>query len=174
MVKLEIGCGNSPQLGYLHTDIRWGLPHVDVVCRGDKLPFKDCSISKIYASGVFEHFGYKEAQDAMFDWHRVLIPGGEIDFNVPDLYRWAKYLVEATENASGKTQEGNYNNMRICMTIFGWQTHKDDYHRSGWTESMITHGVESFGFENVEVYQRWAYSGIADAHLCLRANKPNR
>ena len=173
-MKLEIGCGKNPTPGYLHTDARTDISEPDIICMGYALPFKDETFDEIYNSGVFEHFMLPEAHQALIEWKRVLKPGGIIDFNVPDVYRWAKYLVEAVESQSGRSQEGGYDQARIMMSLYGWQGHTHDIHKFGWTEALLVGFVVQIGFVEVHIYRRWAYAGEADAHLCLRARKPDQ
>lgn len=172
--RLEIGSGGNPRDGYIHTDIRLGLKDIQVVCRGDQLPFKAGIFAEVFATGVFEHFSLPEAQIALREWWRVLLPGGKLDLNAPDIYRWAKYLIEAVESAGGKSHEGRYDVNRILHSIFGWQGHTKDIHKWGWIEEYLLHEISQAGFNGIEVYQRWAYSGETDAHLCIRAQKPKQ
>lgn len=168
-LRLEIGSGDNPKDGYLHTDIRSGLKGIQVICRGDQLPFKAGIFAEVFATGVFEHFGLPEARMALREWWRALCPRGVIDINVPDIYQWAKYLVEAIESAGGRSREGRYDINRCLHSIFGWQGHEEDLHKWGWTEEHLLYEIGQAGFQDIEIYQRWAYSGETDAHLCVRA-----
>jgi predicted SAM-dependent methyltransferase len=58
-LKLNLGCGRSPQPGWVNVDIA-RIPGVDVVadlddCRTQPLPFAESSVSQMQMLHVLEH-----------------------------------------------------------------------------------------------------------------------
>lgn len=79
---LNLGCGNNKQDNEIGVDIIDG-PCVDVVADLNiyPLPFEDNSADIIRSSHCFEHLDNIVA--LMEDLHRILKPGGTLDFTVP-------------------------------------------------------------------------------------------
>ena len=79
---LNFGCGNTKKEGEIGVDII-KTDATDIVCDLDKypLPFEDSSIDKIYSNHCFEHI--IDLVALMTDMHRILKPGGIVDFTVP-------------------------------------------------------------------------------------------
>ncbi len=86
-MKLHIG-GVQPHPDWQILDIE-ARPEVDCVGNAANLEqFADNSIEAIYASRVLEHFHHtlnNEVLNTLKEWHRVLIPGGQLYVSVPDL-----------------------------------------------------------------------------------------
>ncbi|MGZ8507251.1 MAG: class I SAM-dependent methyltransferase [Bacteroidia bacterium] len=74
-LKIEIGSGKKPRIGYKTCDIR-ELPGVDYVCSADALPFENNSVDEIFSRHVVEHFTLKEFLNVLKEWNRVLKPNG--------------------------------------------------------------------------------------------------
>lgn len=85
--KVEIGSGYSPHPGYLHLDIRKGLPQLDYVCDFSKepLPFEDEEVSELLANHLIEHLSFRTLPFVLKEWHRVLAPGGKLILRTPNL-----------------------------------------------------------------------------------------
>ncbi len=67
-MKLNLGCGRRPLVGYLNIDMRGG----DVLADIRHLPFKDCSFQEILASHILEHI--PDLEGTIQELHRVLKP----------------------------------------------------------------------------------------------------
>lgn len=170
-IKLEIGPGTKPRPGFIHMDVR-ELPDVEIVGRAYSIPLPDGSVLEIWSVDCFEHLSFAEARLALKEWWRVLVPGGKVEFTCPDVYRWAKYLVEAEESESA--QGGGWTQDWIATAFWGWQQHEADYHKSGWTEKTLSKELSKAGFTEIFLFQRWWYNGTNDSHLCFRAFKPTQ
>jgi predicted SAM-dependent methyltransferase len=87
-VRLEIGAGERPNPDYdVHTDVL-PLPGIQIVCRLDRLPFADATISALRANHVLEHQSWRLVEPTLREWARVLRPGATVDIGVPD----ARYI----------------------------------------------------------------------------------
>ena len=84
-IKLHLGCGWR-DFGKSWTHIDGGdydhLDYSDIT----KLPFKDNTVSLIYASHVLEYFDREEVISVLKEWNRVLLVGGTLRLAVPDFY----------------------------------------------------------------------------------------
>ncbi|MCK9532298.1 MAG: methyltransferase domain-containing protein [Gammaproteobacteria bacterium] len=79
---INLGCGNKKEPGEVGVDII-PTPEVDIVADLNKypLPFADNSVDIVRSSHCFEHLDDLVA--LMEDIHRMLKPGGILEFTVP-------------------------------------------------------------------------------------------
>lgn len=83
-MRLELGCGVYPELGYIHHD-KWAhSPHVDIHFPLDVLPWPlaDGSVEELRAFDVFEHLKL-DVQVWLDECWRVLKPGGLLIMRLP-------------------------------------------------------------------------------------------
>lgn len=87
MLKLNIGCGDFYQTGWINTDITnpEGYRAPDILCSAMDLPFKDGVVDKLYAGHVLEHLMPEDVVVAVREFQRVISPNGEILVVLPDL-----------------------------------------------------------------------------------------
>lgn len=96
-MRLELGCGSKPTVGYVHHD-RWKhSPHVDLEFDLAELPWplEDGSVAELRAFDVFEHLARTVAisslsviiplqvQEWLDECHRVLNRGGVLHMRLP-------------------------------------------------------------------------------------------
>ena len=84
-LKLNLGCGRSPQPGWVNVDIA-RIPGVDVVadldsCRTQPLPFEDDSVSQFQMLHVLEHI--KDTLALMQELYRIAEPGAQLVIRSP-------------------------------------------------------------------------------------------
>jgi len=84
MVRINLGCGNIKEDGWVGIDIR-KFPAVDYVLNigKEKLPFANNSVEEIDADHLFEHFYPEELFFCIEECFRVLKPKGHILIKVP-------------------------------------------------------------------------------------------
>jgi len=137
---LDIGsgdpsCGEIQPQGYVLQDIS---PHanIDLVCDIRDLPqyIPDGYCSIVRASHVLEHFGTKETQDVIRMIYRLLEKGGKFIIFVPN-FRWHAQLV-----AQGQDE-------MAVHYAFGGQLDEWDYHKTGYTPTILRKYLEQAGFE---------------------------
>ena len=79
MLKLDLGGGRFPRVGYLNVD---RFERADVRCEfEDNLPFKDSSAEAIFASHLLEHIS--DLKGLMNECWRILINEGSLEILVP-------------------------------------------------------------------------------------------
>lgn len=87
MINLNLGCSDDHKIGYINVDI--GPPADQIVDLSTPWPWETSSVNYIYAKDVLEHIegpglsGQKGKIWGMNEAHRVLKPGGTIEFLVP-------------------------------------------------------------------------------------------
>ncbi|MFP5220118.1 MAG: class I SAM-dependent methyltransferase [Actinomycetes bacterium] len=82
--RIEIGSGFSPRPGYLHVDAVPGLPDLDLVARGDRLPLPDDWADEILAVHMIEHVPAAQLPHVLRSWRRILRPGGRLVLHTPN------------------------------------------------------------------------------------------
>lgn len=96
---IDIGCGGrSIRNDILRVDIDEKVKP-DVVCSGDKLPFKNEKFDFITAIHAFEHF--PDPQKTLLEWLRILKKGGIVAIVHPDVF-YTKKQKPVRENPSLK------------------------------------------------------------------------
>ncbi len=131
-LKFNLGCGHSPQSGWVNVDIA-ALPGIDVVadldnCRTQPLPFADGSVSTMQMLHVLEHI--KDTLALMQELHRIAEPG-------------ARLLVRSPYGSSDDAYEDPTHIQRFFMnsfTYFAQPTYwRADYgYRGDWaTEELV-------------------------------------
>ncbi len=151
---LEIGSGNNPQPGYIHTDFYVDDSNrhlVDVVCDAKHLPFADGEFDNVLMFGVFEHFGYFEIQEVLLEVSRVLQPGGIFKFDVPDFDWFIHAYLTGKDRNTGEKLEPSRDEKWIMHSLFGGQDGPGMYHKWGWSEKRIMEFMNKPNWEFSEV-----------------------
>ena len=128
MTKLNIGAGPVEIEGFTSIDRKLGN-------EAYPLKYEDNSVEEIRASHVLEHFNFKQANEALADWVRVLKPGGRIRIAVPDFEK----ITTADE--------------RWPFFLMGGQTDEDDFHKSVFNRSWLVAYMKKAGLEEVDSWQ---------------------
>lgn len=154
MVKLDIGSGPNPIAGYLGVDA-----YADTDIQSDMwdLPFGSGSVTAIYSSHALEHILKSQVMPTLREWHRVLMPGGIVEIQVPSLVwvcqNWLKH----------QTNDWHLD------AIFGNQEHAGQVHKTGFTPQLLEDYVRRAGFRVLEQSVIWSHS---QETLVIRAVKP--
>ena len=177
--KLELGCGQRPTPGYLHQDIT-NQPDVklDFNCQIWEIPLKANSLSEIIALALMEHLCFADFTKALNHIHRLLAPGGEFLFDLPDIKIWSEYLYYITH---GTPEKCPFSKEHVYATFWGWQRWPGDEHKCAWLKDDLYKHLRDVGFSKIfnEDTQMFISRGIfrdrfknpADAHLYVKAIK---
>lgn len=84
MIKLDLGCGHTPQHGYIGVDIGFVAENI---IQSDALShlrtLQNGSVSHIYSRHYLEHMEFDQLYTLLKEIDRVLITNGELKFIVP-------------------------------------------------------------------------------------------
>jgi len=140
-LKLHIG-GRIPADGWNILNIQPG-PNVDYVgnCT-DLSAFADCSVQTIYASHVLEHVSHIEILPTLKEWHRVLVPAGQVMISVPDMEVISRLLTHPLTTLALK--------LDLMQTTYGGQRDAYDFHKTGFTPDILAAYLQAAGFKNLQ------------------------
>ncbi len=164
--RLNLGSGGKVLEGYTNVDIFDG-PGIDEVFQLDEIPYFDNTISAINSEHSLEHVGFERAEHALQEWHRALMPGGELTLKIPDLEECCKEYI--------KQPADTYKRLWYKYTIYGIQKSQagepdeGQYHNSGYSKQEIEMVLNNIGFviDYCENYDGWDTPSVA-----IRATKP--
>lgn len=92
LFKLNLGCGRVFRADHINVDYEKG-PGVDLILDLNSIPypFRDESVSEIYASHLLEHLD--NPFGILKEWHRFLRRGGKLELIVPHRRARGAYVV---------------------------------------------------------------------------------
>jgi SAM-dependent methyltransferase len=152
--RIEVGSGLNPLPGYIHVDIDPDSFKVDVLVRGNALPFGDSWADEVLNVHMLEHVPPPLLKATLREWHRVLKDGGELEIHTPNGESFGHALVAS---ASGES----ISFWAIQNAVFGYYLHpsqgtgperfrKRGDHRILFTFPMLRSLLEEAGFSRVE------------------------
>jgi len=136
-MKLNLGSGNRPLEGYLGVDL---APGADIICDIRKLEFAaDRTVEEIIAIHVIEHFYKWEVQGMLAEWRRVLVPGGKIILECPDLKKAALHFLTNDSPQMG------------MWAFYGNPDLRNEFHCHHWgyTPETLAYELQLAGFRNI-------------------------
>lgn len=163
--KLEVGSGHNPQPGYVHLDVRDGLPELHAVCdfSKDPLPFDDKTFTEVLANHVIEHIPWRKLPFVLGEWLRVLEPGGKLVLRTPDLrFICESYLAGITtkeyppdEDHIKKHLSGGESTHTLSpawwanLKLFSGQDYGANFHHCCFDFTMLGSLLKRVGFSKV-------------------------
>lgn len=150
-LRLHLGCGQRRLPGFINIDLNYS-PATDYVGDISRLPCNAGSVARIESYHVIEHIRPAMVNKLLAEWFRVLMPGGEVIIECPDLDETAKQYLAGNE-------ERLYN-------IFGRQRFRGDAHCWGYNAERLRAIVESAGFSGATEEEPQDYH--KDQEPCLR------
>lgn len=147
-VKLDIGAGGfSSDTTFLSVD---AYTESDIPALMWDIPLPDSSVDYIFASQSMEHISKFNVVPTLREWVRLLKPNGKAQIIVPDL-EWICWWWLTHQSVDW--------DMDI---LFGHQKHEGEYHRTGYTPTILKNYVDvAGGFKVMNCY----YVGGDFAHL---------
>ncbi len=156
MIKLHLGCGNMILDGYINCDL---YTNAQVICDIKQLPYEDNSIDEIYNCHVIEHLDFFEGQNAIREWHRVLIPNGKLIIETPDLIETCKALL---------VSDCKY---MLYSQLFGDPWIPGQVHKFLYSEEQLVWTLKNNGFTNMTRNIAGRYIGNESINLRIDCNK---
>lgn len=137
-LTLESGCGDVNNPAYdIKVDIR-SLPHVNYVTDMANLSeIPDHAISLIKSSASLEHIPPDHQARTVAEWHRVLVRGGIVLIQTPDL----DWINEQLSSENQKEREW------AIVLLSGGQRHEHDVHKGLFTAERLRELFTSNGFK---------------------------
>ena len=148
-MKLHLGSGKRYLPGFTHIDIA-DFPHINYISPVDKLDFiPDSSVQEIYCAHTLEYFDRHEVSGVLYEWLRILSPGGKLFLTVPDF--------DALLGIYGKTSSLS----TIIGPLFGRWINPNEkipiFHRTVWNEKDLRNVLEEVGFTDVQTFSPIEY-----------------
>lgn len=158
-LKLHLGCGHQSLQGFVNVDHR-KTEATDLVCDIRRLPYPAKTAHRIEAYHVIEHIPRPQVVATLLEWYRVLVPGGVLVLEFPDLDAMAAAYLDGEE--------------RMLDGIYGHQRFEGDTHLFGYNAPRMTALLEGAGYTNV--IRRPAVDYHAATWPCLRVEgqRPER
>jgi predicted SAM-dependent methyltransferase len=150
-LKLNLGCGSHHYSGYVNVDIK---APADLVCDCLKLPYKENTIVEITSYHMLEHLTKEQGILALKHWYNILIVGGKLVVEVPDLEGVCKELL-------------NGNDYGFNM-LYGLQINDFEYHKWGYTKKSMEVLFLKIGFEVVYVGEGQDLNHLHTWEPCIR------
>ncbi len=155
-ILLDIGTGN-PQEGerqayaeYVLQDVDGSIPGIDLVCDikdlASFIQSKQCR--RIRASHILEHFGTHEVAGVLKMLHGLLEDDGELEIIVPN-FKWHAGLVFKGEDALA------------VYYAFGGQKDPWDFHKTGFTPSLLKARLSEAGFQIVQFVEQSSITAVS-------------
>jgi predicted SAM-dependent methyltransferase len=146
LVKLNVGCINYKE-GYIHVDVHQhklskedgSLVSLDIIADARKLPFPENSVDEVFTEEMLEHLGRKEYKDVLKEFYRVLKPGAFLDVAVPNFLGLCEEFIRYPNKRRG-----------LMQMFYGGQDFETDFHKMGFTYTLLEEDLEGIGFKNLE------------------------
>lgn len=135
---LHLGCGGIALPGWINADIQGGT--VDARLDARALPFRDQAFGRVYACALIEHLGRWEWEAALWEWYRVLQPGGEIYLSTGDFQSVCAWYLKT----------GSLD--RLWGLLVGGQRDDWDKHGAIFDFQTLAQGMRAAGFTQIERY----------------------
>lgn len=175
--RLNLGCGDDIQQGYLNIDIRKTHPNVIQVDLSQlPWPFANRSAKEILMLDFLEHFPYSKTVPILFECYRALDKDGELVIQVPDfehlslaLNKRGGYLCNicgsqmqeygVNQPACANGHDANDIAEAAMQRLYGGQDYPGNFHMTCFTKESLERkaaqvGLELVGYE--EEAHQWA------------------
>lgn len=154
--RLNVGCGFDYREGYVNVDLN-EEHKPDLVADATWLqPIADGSCAEVIAQDVLEHMPRAKGTTALYEWNRVLMPGGRLVLRIPSLTHLLQLLSSESFQDLGAQQ-------RLIQCLYGTQGYEGDFHLNGYTEITLRHALADAGFElqALHIVDDWMFEATA-------------
>jgi SAM-dependent methyltransferase len=152
--RIEGGSGYRPLPGFIHVDINPDAFKLDLLVRGQALPFRDSWADEVMNVHMIEHIPPATIRATFREWFRVLRGGGELQIHTPNGETFGRELVASAS--------GDSNSFWVVQdALFGYYLHPTECtgperfgergdHRTLFTFPPLRSLLEEVGFSGVE------------------------
>ena len=175
-VYIHLGCGDIASPEFINVDVH-PAPHVHYVHDVTDLSiFPDGYADLVYACHLLEHIRHNKLKSTLWEWKRILKPGGVLRLSVPDLDKILHIYKSCSNDIAC-----------IIGPLMGSQLNKHGMHCSVFNYKYLHEKLTELGFKNIHQwdiakadhhnFQDWASRKIAkngkefDVSLNLEAVK---
>jgi|TARA_Y100000593_G_scaffold3662_1_gene7224 predicted SAM-dependent methyltransferase len=160
-MKIEFGCGAKLRRGYIGCDVR-ALSGVEYVCPCWEIHnhVQSNSVEEIYSRHMFEHLTFKQGENSLKSWFKILKSGGVVNMILPNLhFHVEEYLRNFYDREGGNVRDSYEHSI---AGFYGWQKETEDSppwtadkndwgtHKSGYDIASLNKLVEKCGYDNFE------------------------
>ena len=177
--RLHLGCGSSHLDGYCNIDmIKTEATDVvgNIVILGQ---FNANSVHQILSEHALEHLSFRRAEMALTRWFELLMPGGELIVETPDMLetcsefcRYAGRLDLMPEDELSRYPTlvrlrrnrnwGIYKNWGRMRNIYGSQSDLGSFHKSGWWKERLHEVCSSIGYVAISIQRSVECSSVTE------------
>jgi predicted SAM-dependent methyltransferase len=136
-MKLNLGCGNDIQSGYINIDFREGEGRVSHDLT-KPLPYGNGSVEEVRAMDIIEHFDRFKVMYIIKDWCRVLSSGGLMIIKTPD-------IVNICERYYPQAKAGKITWERLSAIINGGQDYRGNFHEVTFSFEWLSDILSKYG-----------------------------
>jgi len=137
-VLIHLGCGDVNRLKFINVDVR-PAPHVHYVRDVTDLSiFPDNHADLVYASHLLEHVRQKALRKTLWEWRRILKPGGILRLSVPDFDKILHIYESSARNIDS-----------ILGPLMGGQDYEYNVHYSVFNHRYLADKLREVGFKEV-------------------------
>lgn len=141
-INLHLGCGSINHPSFINIDGRYDS-HVHYVrAISDLSPFKDNSVSLVYACHCLEHLSHIKVSSVLNEWYRVLKSDGTLRISVPDF----DLLLDIYKDSNNDLNT-------IIEPLMGSQDYKYNFHQTVFNYESLTALLKESGFREVRKWQ---------------------
>jgi predicted SAM-dependent methyltransferase len=145
-IKYHLGCGLNYFPGYTNIDYPQS-EHTIIAVKADiysdlmTVKLEPCEL--IESHHVFEHFSYIESLALLVKWTRVLVIGGVLRIDIPDIE------VLCQELGTSITAKDHRRVFKIVRLLYGSHEAEWAFHINGWSMGTLSYTMDRFGFSIV-------------------------
>jgi predicted SAM-dependent methyltransferase len=155
-VRIHLGCGDIASPQFINVDAR-SAPHVHYVSDvTDLFMFSDKSADLVYACHVLEHVRHNALKRTLWEWRRVLKPGGILRLSVPDFDKIIHIYCSSSHNMES-----------IQAPLMGGQTYEQNAHYTAFNCQYLSGLLKEAGFREV---REWNARDVSDHEFVDWAN----
>ncbi len=141
-ILVHLGCGDIASPEFINVDAR-PAPHVHYVCNVTALSmFPNNYVDLIYACHLLEHIRHTAVRQTLWEWRRVLKPGGVLRLSVPDFDK----IVHMYQSCSGDLES-------ILCPLMGGQEHMYNIHYAVFNQPYLVNRLKEAGFSQVRSWE---------------------
>ena len=150
--RLNLGCGFDVRPGYVNVDLQaFHKPDLvgDII---DLTMLPSLAFEEIVAQDVLEHFHWRDTPRALYEWNRLLEPGGRLFVRTMYLNGLLRKF-ESPGFASIAQQK------LLIVNLFSMQKYQGDYHLTSFTERLMRFYLWAGGFaiDRIQVREEWLF-----------------